>query len=110
MSRINLNGVDGGVGKHIALFLHMMQGEYDNILEWPFCGKQIILSILNKSMAHGHISQTFPVEEDLLAFKRPTERRNYKRYGYADFARIYEVREPWHVKNDTMLVKVQIFD
>ena len=108
--RINLNGVDGGVGKHIALFLHMMQGEYDNILEWPFCGKQIILSILNKSMAHGHISQTFPVEEDLLAFKRPTERRNYKRYGYADFARIDEVREPWHVKNDTMLVKVQIFD
>ena len=108
--RINLNGVEGGVGKYIALFLHMMQGDYDNILEWPFCGKQITLSILNQSVAHGHISQTFHVEEDLRPFKRPTERRNYKGYGYADFARIDEVREPWHVKNDTMLVKVQIFD
>ena len=108
--RINLNGVDGGVGKYIALFVHMMQGDYDNLLEWPFCGKQITLSILNQSMAHDHISQTFIAEEGLLAFKRPTTRRNYKGYGYVDFVLIDQIREPWHVKNNTMLVKVQIFD
>ena len=31
--RIYLNGVDSGVGKHVALFVHMMQGDYDHILK-----------------------------------------------------------------------------
>ncbi|KAL9955369.1 hypothetical protein ACROYT_G036679 [Oculina patagonica] len=109
--RINLNGVDSGVGKHVALFVHMMQGDYDNILEWPFTGR-IALSILDQSDGaeyRQHISETLVAKPNLLAFQRPTAPRNYKGYGYVEFAPIEQIREPQYVKNNTMLVRIQIF-
>ncbi|XP_068674158.1 TNF receptor-associated factor 6-like [Montipora foliosa] len=109
--RINLNGVDSGVGKFIALFVHMMQGDYDNILEWPFTGR-IALSILDQREGvefRQHISETLVAKPNLLAFQRPTAPRNYKGYGYVEFAPIEQIREPQYVKNNTMLVRIQIF-
>ena len=109
--RINLNGVDRGVGKHVALFVHMMQGDYDTILEWPFTGR-IALSILDQSDAsefRHHISETLVAKPNLLAFQRPTAPRNYKGYGYVEFAPIEQIREGQYVKNNTMLVRIQIF-
>lgn len=109
--RINLNGVDSGVGKHVALFVHMMQGDYDTILEWPFTGR-IALSIMDQSDGaeyRHHISETLVAKPNLLAFQRPTAPRNYKGYGYVEFAPIEQIREPKYVKNNTMLVRIQIF-
>lgn len=109
--RINLNGVDSGVGKHVALFVHMMQGDYDSILEWPFTGR-IALSILDQSDGaeyRHHISETLVAKPNLLAFQRPTAPRNYKGYGYVEFAPIETIREPQYVRNNTMLVRIQIF-
>ncbi|CAH3106873.1 unnamed protein product [Pocillopora meandrina] len=109
--RINLNGVDSGVGKHVALFVHMMQGDYDSILEWPFTGR-IALSILDQSDGaeyRHHISETLVAKPNLLAFQRPTAPRNYKGYGYVEFAPIEAIREPQYVRNNTMLVRIQIF-
>ena len=109
--RINLNGVDSGVGKHVALFVHMMQGDYDTILEWPFTGR-IALSIMDQSDGaeyRQHISETLVAKPNLLAFQRPTAPRNYKGYGYVEFAPIEQIREPQYVKNNTLLVRIQIF-
>lgn len=109
--RINLNGVDSGVGRHVALFVHMMQGDYDTILEWPFTGR-IALSIMDQcdtAEFRHHISETLVAKPNLLAFKRPTAPRNYKGYGYVEFAPIEQIREPQYVKNDAMLVRIQIF-
>ena len=109
--RINLNGVDSGVGKHVALFVHMMQGDYDSILEWPFTGR-IALSILDQSDGaeyRHHISDTLVAKPNLSAFQRPTAPRNYKGYGYVEFAPIEAIREPQYVRNNTMLVRIQIF-
>ena len=108
--RINLNGVDSGVGKYIALFVHMMQGDYDNILEWPFTGR-ITLTILDQSenteFRH-HISESLIAKPNLLAFQRPTTPRNHRGYGYVQFAPIELIRNPPYVKNNTMLVRIQI--
>ncbi|XP_067043174.1 TNF receptor-associated factor 6-like isoform X3 [Acropora muricata] len=108
--RINLNGVDSGVGRYIALFVHMMQGDYDSILEWPFTGR-ITLTILDQSEGtefRQHISETLIAKPNLLAFQRPTAPRNYKGYGYVEFAPIEHIRDPQYIKNNTMLVRVQI--
>ena len=109
--RINLNGVDSGVGKHIALFVHMMQGDYDEILEWPFTGR-ITLSILDQSENveyRRHIMETLIAKPNLLAFQRPTAPRNYKGYGYVEFAPIDALLEGQYVKNNVLLVRIQIF-
>ena len=108
--RINLNGVDSGVGRYIALFVHMMQGDYDSILEWPFTGR-ITLAILDQSEGtefRQHVSETLIAKPSLLAFQRPTAPRNYKGYGYVEFAPIEHIRDPQYIKNNTMLARIQI--
>lgn len=34
--RLNLNGVDSSIDKYISVFVHLVQGEYDDALSWPF--------------------------------------------------------------------------
>ena len=109
--RVNLNGVDSGLGRHVSLFVHMMQGEWDGILEWPFTGR-ITLSVLDQSdnvEFRRHISETLVAKPNLLAFQRPTAPRNHKGYGYVEFSQIEQLREPQYVKNNVMLIRIQIF-
>ena len=106
-----LNGVGSGVGKHVALFVHMMKGHYDTILEWPFTGR-IALSILDQSDASEfrlHISQTFVARPNLPAFQRPTAPRNYEGYGSVEFAPIEQIRQGQYVKNNLFIYLFIIF-
>ena len=88
--------MDHGIGKFVALFVHMMKGDYDDILEWPFTGR-IVLSILDQTEGaefRSHISEPLVAKPHLVAFQRPTERRNYKGFGYVEFFPINEITEP----------------
>ena len=107
--RIHLNGVDSGVGKQVALYVHMMQGDYDSILEWPFTGI-ITLSILDQTDGAGyrhHITQTMIMPNN-LAFQKPITFFNQKGYGYKHFAPIEAINEPRYVRNNTMLVRCRL--
>ena len=42
------NGKDGAKGNHVSLFLHMMQGEFDDHLKWPFPGAVFNITALNQ--------------------------------------------------------------
>lgn len=45
---VHPNGTQEAQGNHISVFLHMMQGEYDNHLKWPFPGAVINITALNQ--------------------------------------------------------------
>ena len=108
--RINLNGVDDGVGKHIALFVHLMQGDYDDFLEWPFA-KKFRLSIMDQSddeEPRHDISKTLVADPQLHAFQRPMAPHNYRGFGYQEFAAIEMIHKPQYTKNNMLLVKFEI--
>ena len=48
-----------------------------------------------------HISEILIAKPSLLAFQRPTAPRNYKGYGYVEFALIEHIRDPQYIKNNT---------
>ncbi|KAJ7373540.1 TNF receptor-associated factor 6 [Desmophyllum pertusum] len=109
--RICLNGIDNGVGNYVALFIHMLPGDYDNILKWPFTGR-IVLSILDQSGAEyrQHISETLLARPYLPSFQtRPTAPLNQQGYGFVEFAPIEVIREPQYVKNNILLVKFEFY-
>ena len=54
--RIYLNGVGDERGRSVAIFVHMMMGEYDFQVRWPFT-QRITLSIMDQSGAERHLSQ-----------------------------------------------------
>lgn len=107
---IYLNGKDSGLGKYISIYAHMMQGEYNDVVEWPFKGT-VTLSILDQSEStepRQHISKSFTGVPNTMSFKKPMVPCNFIGYGYLDFVQIEQIREPWYLKDDTMLVKVEI--
>ncbi|KAG8535496.1 hypothetical protein GDO81_028428 [Engystomops pustulosus] len=91
---------------YISLFVHTMQGDYDNLLYWPFQGT-IRLSILDQSEGSNIVDQEeiMDTKPDLLAFQRPTVPRNPKGFGYVTFMPIQALRQRMFVKNDTLLVR-----
>ncbi|XP_056383856.1 TNF receptor-associated factor 6 [Hyla sarda] len=91
---------------YISLFVHTMQGEFDNFVHWPFQGT-IRLSILDQSEGSNIQDQEeiMDTKPDLLAFQRPTMPRNPKGFGYVTFMPIQALRQKMFIKNDTLLVR-----
>lgn len=109
--RCNLNGVDFSVGTHLSVFIHFMQGEWDDILTWPFRGK-IVLSVLDQNPVadqRQHAVETLVSKPMLAAFQRPTTHRNHKGFGYMEYVPLEVLDNSTYVVNDTLILKAQVF-
>ena len=96
----------------ISLFVHFMQGKYDDFLEWPFRGT-IKLSIIDQhddtDIDRKNISEILQAKSSLDAFKRPKTVRNHKGFGYMEFASVESLEHDGHfIKDETILIKVEV--
>ncbi|PFX25740.1 TNF receptor-associated factor 6-B [Stylophora pistillata] len=96
--RINLNGVKSGVGTHVALHVHMMRGDHDKHLEWPF-SKGFTLSIVDQSEGslQYHITKTVVTKPEPSVFQRPVppwDVISSEYSGYENFAPIDKIHMP----------------
>ena len=108
--RVYLSGVDNGRGRYVALFVHMMEGEHDDLLQWPFIGT-ITLSILDRSGAkHNDISQIVQATPNVSVFERSREAIYRRGYGFVKFAPIEQVFGPHYVKKDKLFLKIEFSD
>lgn len=108
--RVNLNGVDTARGTHLSLFIHFMQGEFDDLLEWPFNGK-IILTVIDQNPIcemRRDISETLLSKPNLAAFQRPSSSRNHKGFGYMEFLPLNVINGSTYVRNDTLIIKASV--
>lgn len=108
---VNLNGVSSGAGNYFALFVHIMLGDYDGNLRWPFTPGMINFFVLDQSegtASRQHIKKSLKADSNLLVFHRPAVAGINGGVGFAEFAPIDHIREPLYIKNDTLLVKVEI--
>jgi hypothetical protein len=129
-------GGSGG-GPHLSLFIHLMRGDYDDVLDWPFRGR-ITLSILDlrgssaasasgRSTASGSKSQQqqTPKKKDisacvpdtdptLEAFQRPTSNRSRRGFGYVEFVPLADlqlVNDPStspYLIDDTLFIRATV--
>ena len=51
------NGAGGGEGSHVSVFAHVIKGQYDAELNWPFVGK-VTFKLLNQLEDKNHHSIT----------------------------------------------------
>jgi TNF receptor-associated factor 4 len=52
------NGNGGATGSHVSCFVHLMRGEYDHLLEWPFKG-EVMVELLNQLEDKRHEREIF---------------------------------------------------
>ncbi|XP_046573707.1 TNF receptor-associated factor 6-like [Haliotis rubra] len=108
--RANLNGVDAAKGSHLSIFIHFMQGDWDEILDWPFSGR-IVLSVIDQNPIcelRNHIAETLIAKPNLAAFQKPVTPRNHKGFGYMEFVALSVLDNADFVRNDTLIIKAQI--
>ena len=106
--RIYPNGVGSGRGTHVAIFIHMMESTFDDLLDWPYTGT-ITVSVLDRSgsRARSDINQIIQAKPNLSAFQQPHETICRTGYGYERFAIIEDFFGPRYVKSDTLLLKIE---
>ena len=56
------NGNGSCKGTHVSVFVHLLQGEHDDQLKWPFRG-DITLQLLNQRRDEGHLVKTIEYDD-----------------------------------------------
>lgn len=108
--RCNVNLVDGE--EHLGLYVHVMRGENDDILHWPFSGS-ITMSILNLQEDRIHkedFSETMITAQKMKAFERTANaERNHFGFGFGEFVRVNGLYSGGFVSSeDTLVIRVSV--
>lgn len=61
---MDCNGSDEGSGTHLSVYANLMKGEFDDDLQWPFCGV-VVIQLLNQFGDKGHIVHEVPFSRDV---------------------------------------------
>ena len=51
--QVHCNGRGAGKGTHVSVFVHLMRGEFDDKLKWPFRG-EVTVQLLSQEGRRGH--------------------------------------------------------
>ncbi|XP_068759100.1 uncharacterized protein [Montipora capricornis] len=107
--RIHPKGVGCGTGIHVALFIHLIKGDFDDSLVWPFAGT-ITVTILDQSDSspRSDFCRIIQANPNSPAFQQPDDTICRTGYGYERFALIEEFFGPRYVKDDKLLLKIEL--
>ena len=105
-----LNGRDRGKGTHLSLYLIIMKGEYDALLDWPF-NLKITFFLLDQGEQRKHkIHQLSPnrsLPNVRAVFNKPSNRENLG-IGNPSFVSHEAIDAGEYVKDDTIFIKCEV--
>lgn len=75
--------------EHLGLYLHLMSGENDPCLTWPFIGR-VSLTLVNQreGILRENFTETMDSMPGLTAFEKPYSERNSRGFGFEEFIRV----------------------
>lgn len=100
--RLNLNPACGALSLHV----HLVKGEYDNSLDWPFKGR-ITLIAVNQQRGE-NVCEIMNIQSELAAFQRPTREVNPKGFGFAEFVSLHEVSKNGFLRDNTLIFRIHV--
>ncbi|XP_060106569.1 TNF receptor-associated factor 1 [Heteronotia binoei] len=102
--RLYLNGEGRGKGTHMSLFLVLLRGEYDTLLQWPFAYK--ITFVLLDQNNGDHLTNTFLTDPSSASSQRPVTDMN-EASGCARFLSLAKLQslKYTYLKDGTLFLK-----
>jgi TNF receptor-associated factor 6 len=97
--------------EHLGLFLHLMRGESDAALVWPFRGKAALgLVPQGDGLLRETFTETMESDPELAAFRRPREERSQAGFGFPEFIRVNSLYTNGFLgpTEDTLVVRVAV--
>lgn len=116
--RLYLNGDGSARGSFISIFLVILRGPYDNLLQWPFsyrvsfclCDQRTMIE-KNGTVQPKHIIESFRPDVNSVSFQRPCSAMNIAS-GIPKFFALSEFNQPTnenlYIVDDTIYIKTLI--
>lgn len=93
--------------KYLSLLIHLKQGQFDHVLEWPFSGR-ISFTLVHPTLPEQSIKETVMSRPELEAFKQPSRNLSTRGFGYSEFVLISDIMNKGFLYNDTVVMKIKI--
>ncbi|KAL8174393.1 UNVERIFIED_CONTAM: hypothetical protein K2H54_043733 [Gekko kuhli] len=102
--RLYLNGEGRGKGTHMSVFLVLLRGEYDALLQWPFAHK-ITFMLLDQDNGD-HLTNTFYTDPSSASSQRPVTDMN-EASGFSRFLSLAKLQslKYTYLKDGTLFLK-----
>ena len=106
--RLYFNGNGIAQGTHMSLYFVLMRGEFDGILQFPFCF-EVIFCLYDQSGEGNHIINVFTPDVRSNSFQRPRSDMNTA-CGIRVFLPLTKLQpeNTPYIRDDTMFIKVMI--
>ena len=108
---INANGNKDGKGTHVSVYAHLMKGENDDHLPWPFTG-EITIDLLNQLENENHysLSMTFPPDKHtsqrVVNEEGPNTGYGFSTYISHSYLGYNAIKNCQYLKDDCLYFKV----
>lgn len=111
-----LNGNGSGEGSFLSLYIRVLPGQYDNLLEWPF-SYRVTFSLLDQSdpslSKPQHITETFLPDPNWKNFQKPGQGRasldeSLLGFGYPKFISHEDIKKRNYVKDNAVFIKASV--
>ncbi|XP_026550293.1 TNF receptor-associated factor 4, partial [Notechis scutatus] len=111
-----LNGNGSGEGSHLSVYIRVLPGQYDNLLEWPFAYR-VTFSLLDQSdpslSKPQHITETFLPDPAWKNFQKPGTRRtsldeSLLGFGYPKFISHEDIKKRNYVRDNAVFIKASV--
>ncbi len=105
-----MNGNGSGEGTHMSLYIRVLQGEYDNLLEWPF-RHPITFQLMdqcNDPDKREPITESFVPNPSWKHFQKPDIDSESMGFGYPKFISYELLKNGSYLKDDQIFVKITV--
>merc|ERR1719239_255524 len=103
-----LNGNGAGEGKYVSLYIKLLPGDYDNILDWPF-SLPVSFTLYDQSPeadGRANLTESFLPEPGWKHFQKPTKSTDSLGFGYPKYVSHEILKTRDYIKDDCLLIKV----
>jgi hypothetical protein len=107
-ARVYLNGDGSGKNTHLSIFLVLLKGEHDALLNWPFRQK-VTFTLYDQSELKEHVVDAFKPDPNSSSFIRPISEMNVAS-GLPLFCPLGKLTcsDNEYIKDNSMFIKVSI--
>ena len=108
-----LNGNGAGEGKYLSVYIKLLPGEFDNILDWPF-SLPISFSVWDQNGhvdKRAHIKESFTPDPTWKHFQKPKKDIDHKDtlgFGYPKFISHEILKTRNYIRDDCLIIKVRV--
>ena len=105
-----LDGNGSGEGTHLSLYIKVLHGEYDNILEWPF-RMPITFRLIDQCSdpeKQQNIVESFVPNPSWKHFQKPVKDADPMGFGYPKFVAHDVLKHATYVRDDAIFIKITV--